>query len=194
MFFRQSGKFQQRASSCSLCADRRLGLQIPYDLWSLAQHHGILTFLLDWTFDPIIAAFFACEGRQLDDPKDIAVWAFNERIWKEEITPMPENMDGLPKPQEAFRDGLIKPRQDQNQYLLAQRGVFTWIDGKFDQAQKRWLGADEMLNEFQVITPPLRKVILTRDQVPDLTTLLRREGISRASLMPSLDKYCSNGS
>lgn len=43
-----------------------------YSKWvSLAQHYGVPTRFLDWTSNPLVALYFACEG---NDSKDAVVW------------------------------------------------------------------------------------------------------------------------
>jgi hypothetical protein len=45
-----------------------------YEALAIAQHYGVPTRLLDFSSDPLIAAYFAVENPQ-SDAEDIAVWA-----------------------------------------------------------------------------------------------------------------------
>lgn len=51
---------------------------LPRNEWewlTLAQHHGMPTRLLDWTFNPLVAAYFAVEKESSEDG---AIWVFSD--------------------------------------------------------------------------------------------------------------------
>jgi hypothetical protein len=62
-----------------------------WGIYALAQHYGVPTRLLDWSFKPLVAAYFAAseaaeevaKGDRTNEPrpqKRLAVWAVNERF------------------------------------------------------------------------------------------------------------------
>lgn len=99
---------------------------------SLAQHYGVPTRLLDWTYSPFIAAYFAFSSHLHDDSDNVAIWALRKEhnIWKadfgvsiNEDTYVHENIHQrkqlgcftIMKNQEASIDGFLESCEKNNQ-------------------------------------------------------------------------------
>ena len=146
--------------------------ELPSNEWeclALAQHHGLATRLLDWSFNPLVATYYAC----CESPEsDGAVYFYDPILFVKENVPSIEDAPtGC-----AFIPRAITPR------ILSQKGIFTVHNPPNDTipvgAHSVSKGED---NQVRLIIPKAMK--------PELMQILDDYGVNRVALFPDLDGW-----
>lgn len=114
-----------------------------FELISLAQHYGIPTRALDWSYDYKVSLYFAVknilnENYSCDKKPDNAVlWAFNYNLL---------DIDYLRLSKNPFAIKYYRPEYNSNPNLNAQKGLFTFIINDLKYITKKPL--DEFIVEL----------------------------------------------
>ncbi len=150
-------KFKQRALPFL-----EINPESDWDWLALAQHHGLPTRLLDWTRNPLVAAYFAVEDDECHE--DGVIYA---------LTGVPA-ID-IAKFRDPFAIKGVKRFVPRNitRRLIAQAGLFTIHSDPTVALQGKKSGLDRIL-----ISAGMRR---------GLKRTLYRYGIHRESLFPDLD-------
>ena len=159
------------------------------NLMAFAQHHGLPTRLLDWSFDPNVAAYFAASEVFLGEPKPncpnspIAIWALC--IPREGKRCMMSGGNSFPI-QIVYGAGASNPN------LVAQRGIFTLVvpqpprEDDPESGDPRFFGIEERLNVKGLEYYPLLKFTLPVSLAGDVLTKLFDRGYDGGRLFPGV--------
>lgn len=166
------------------------------ELWAIGQHYGLMTPLLDWTYSPYVALFFAfCKEdkkEEIDNPYR-AIYVLNKTF--------------IDTHELCGDIRVIEPRKDDHGRLVSQAGLFTYppsdatIENKLvDILGNPELNDDELIisdgdNEANVLAKYICKIYIKNEERTECLRHLRRMNVHYASLFPDLmgaSDYCNS--
>ncbi|MDY4299388.1 FRG domain-containing protein [Pseudomonas salmasensis] len=126
--FRVRQNLAQEFDTVGLIGHDQQDVWIPTDLHetaALAQHYGVPTRLLDWTYDIYISLYFALRGA-VEQEGNLVIWALNK-----------EYLSFLKPTVNRVDLEFITPHYSGNPNLNAQKGLFTlWPVVRHSRAQE----------------------------------------------------------
>jgi len=168
----------------SLRTSHVFNLSIPDEngaFFNLVQHHGYPTPLLDWTFSPFVAAFFAYHRIRNSDahlsPKEkVRVFIFDQQAWRERFPQMVHL--AWRRPHFSVMEFIAL----NNERLIPQQSISTVTNIDDIESYIRSMSTEE--------TQFLRIVDLPTMERPNVMKELSVMGITAGSLFPGFDGAC----
>jgi hypothetical protein len=149
----------------------------------LAQHHGFPTPMLDWTYSPFVAAYFAYKGiknsiaRNEPPHRKVRIFMFNKSEWTKNFLQVPK-LAPLPP-----HFSIIEPLAIGNPRMIPQQALVSLTNIDDIETYIRWAEQVSGKTFLQVLDLPVR-------ERPTVFPELALMGVTAGAMLPGLDGTC----
>lgn len=157
-----------------------------YEIFALAQHYGIPTRLLDFTYDINIALYFACVNKlkgitknKIPNDKHFVIWIMNIGFKTIQL----RNNINLK---------IILPRYKNNNNIISQKGLFVFLSEQItiDKKIDIKLPLDEVIRRSSCKSERtlLYKILLPNKELVNVFMFLSRAGYLHSRIYPGYNE------